>query len=118
LIAERRGPMAKAAFIAKLWTATQDDRPARYSIRASSTKLDAGCQPLPKRVAHAVDWRRPSARAMARPLPLVEPVTMALRVLRGHVSARGLQERRPGKLLHRHATVARRKDEPKPEYAA
>jgi hypothetical protein len=44
-------------------------------------------------------------------MPLVEPITMALRVLRDHV-------RRPGELLHRHATMARRKDETKPEYAA
>jgi hypothetical protein len=44
-IAQRRVPMAKAAFIATLTTAIKDDRPARYSIWASSTKLDAGCQP-------------------------------------------------------------------------
>lgn len=70
-------------------------------------------------VAHAVNHIGAfRARAMARPMPLVEPVTMAFRVLTVMCPPRGLQERGPGEWLHRHATTARRKDEPKPEYAA
>ena len=42
-IAQQR--VSKAAFVAKSGTAAQYERPSRYSVRVSSTKLGAGCQP-------------------------------------------------------------------------
>jgi hypothetical protein len=51
-------------------------------------------------------------------MPLVEPVTMALRVFSVICPPGGPQESAPGELLHRHATTARRKDETKPEFGA
>jgi hypothetical protein len=96
----RNVPMAKAAFIAK--SATQDEQPTRYSIRASSTKLDAGCQPslsqarlrspTPLIITLAPSKREGDGKTNAAG----RAVTMALRVLRGHVSSKGTAKKAAG----------------------